>query len=763
MPPVHFKLNKSDGHTRRVTFQELPTWNELASKLEALYDIPVDKVGVSYVDSDNDEITASSNEELQDFYQASHQPGNAIKFTVLDLSLPRDSPNSPPKLPSANRNTFGQDNFEFIDSGWQGLAPFVVADFTDPTAGVDWPHAFVEVVNSDVSGLAKEKDDVTDTESEDGNSTIQPPSFPDKGKQRASSLGAASTTSIVAEQPSEKFPVHVYDHNSLKRRPSLSKSQFSESNVVRESSDRIAAQSTPKVSAQDLKSSEAPAPVASLLTTFSNVISSHPELSEGVRNIIRNATSGIYWQAHSAAFSQTELRRIEEEAGRRVADALGGEAPAADSAAAEQNEADSPFWSRPAHGLRRPWARRSTTALDAHRTWTPHWHIPPWSFERMQPLYGPPPPGPPPPRGPPPHGPFYPGPPPPPPPPPPHHVHPQMPPSMPPPPRSSPPIPPPPPPPPPPSHEHPAHGTPSSGPPPPPGFPPPGFPPGPPPHLPPASGDRPLHSPPRGPPPPHHGPPPHFHHRFSMYQGNGPHPYGGGFHLPPHGPPPPHGPTSGYGLQPPARPYANPFFSSTERLDRETETAKSAEQQLRDRVEDAKRAYKAQKEAYRQLREERKKERDERKTSDNTNKLNPTSPQVDGEVQAELSQIISNARDGYPQLEMYSVPVQAGPRRHNTHPGYGSSSRRFERKPEDLNTRAQSRIAKRLADMGFSENSFPDLPGKIKAQMPANGAISKEGEDDVVTTLLEELLARSTRSPVASGSKDTDNVAGTWH
>lgn len=61
--------------------------------------------------------------------------------------------------------------------------------------------------------------------------------------------------------------------------------------------------------------------------------------------------------------------------------------------------------------------------------------------------------------------------------------------------------------------------------------------------------------------------------------------------------------------------------------------------------------------------------------------------------------------------------------------------------------------------MGFSENTYPDLPAKIKAQMPATGAITKEGEDDAVTTLLEELLARSTRSPVASGS----NRGGPWY
>ena len=68
--------------------------------------------------------------------------------------------------------------------------------------------------------------------------------------------------------------------------------------------------------------------------------------------------------------------------------------------------------------------------------------------------------------------------------------------------------------------------------------------------------------------------------------------------------------------------------------------------------------------------------------------------------------------------------------------------------------------------MGFSENAYPALPEKIKAQMPLKGAIiSKETEDDIVTTLLEELLASTSPRPnVASGSGQQDvDMAGVWH
>lgn len=66
--------------------------------------------------------------------------------------------------------------------------------------------------------------------------------------------------------------------------------------------------------------------------------------------------------------------------------------------------------------------------------------------------------------------------------------------------------------------------------------------------------------------------------------------------------------------------------------------------------------------------------------------------------------------------------------------------------------------------MGFTENAYPDLPGKIKEQMPSSGVVSKEAEDDMVTTLLEELLAISPRPPAPSGSNAKDTtIPGAWH
>lgn len=71
---------------------------------------------------------------------------------------------------------------------------------------------------------------------------------------------------------------------------------------------------------------------------ITGIVSSHPEIGEALRNITRNTTNGTYWAGHREALSQaaaefqrsTEAlaeegrRAVEEDAGRRVAEALAG-------------------------------------------------------------------------------------------------------------------------------------------------------------------------------------------------------------------------------------------------------------------------------------------------------------------------------------------------------------------------------------------------------------------------------------------------------
>jgi hypothetical protein len=86
---MHFKLTQHRGFTRRVAFEQSPSWNELAAKIGALYDIPTQSVAVSYVDSDGDQVTLSSQEELQDYYLTEVRPNETqqqpVKLFVQDM------------------------------------------------------------------------------------------------------------------------------------------------------------------------------------------------------------------------------------------------------------------------------------------------------------------------------------------------------------------------------------------------------------------------------------------------------------------------------------------------------------------------------------------------------------------------------------------------------------------------------------------------------------------------------------------------------
>jgi len=423
MTSTQFKLSKRDDVTRRITFPNEPAWASLAAKIESLYGIPIDKIGVSYVDSDGDEVTLSSQEELQDFYQLSHQPSQAIKFVVQDLSSTRSESKALPQVPhsanvrnifgdlrrtrsdgkdlpqtppSANvRNTFGNEGLLFdIEDDWQRVPTVQGFEglFLPRTPRPESPHAFVEVVESDTSSISKENED-TEDESDD-HSTVQTDfghlttHSPGKGKGKAHedmppsiSNAISSTGSVIAEDAPPKPPVHVYD---LSPNDEGDGGLFDFALTPAAESPRstvlpIPAESTPKAVVQTLNAAEAESPespipseaaatalpeetapdpplpsldsphvehatpslsndVASLLYMLTNIVTLHPELSEGFRNIIRNTSNGTYWTAHREAISRAaeELsqntgqsveaihRSAEDEAGSRVADALGG-------------------------------------------------------------------------------------------------------------------------------------------------------------------------------------------------------------------------------------------------------------------------------------------------------------------------------------------------------------------------------------------------------------------------------------------------------
>ncbi|EIN07883.1 hypothetical protein PUNSTDRAFT_135403 [Punctularia strigosozonata HHB-11173 SS5] len=83
--PCNFKFTNTHSPTRTATFSSPPRWSVLAEKLANLYSIPASSVGVTYRDSEGDEVTLNSEEELADFYLTSLPKGQTILFNVVEL------------------------------------------------------------------------------------------------------------------------------------------------------------------------------------------------------------------------------------------------------------------------------------------------------------------------------------------------------------------------------------------------------------------------------------------------------------------------------------------------------------------------------------------------------------------------------------------------------------------------------------------------------------------------------------------------------
>lgn len=68
--------------------------------------------------------------------------------------------------------------------------------------------------------------------------------------------------------------------------------------------------------------------------------------------------------------------------------------------------------------------------------------------------------------------------------------------------------------------------------------------------------------------------------------------------------------------------------------------------------------------------------------------------------------------------------------------------------------------------MGFAEAAHPNIPFKVKELIASLKPLSKDREDDIVTTILEEMLARSPKpipGPSRSGARNDQDLPGAWH
>jgi hypothetical protein len=336
MGPVHFKLSMSDGLTRRISFHARPSWSELATRIQSFCNIPRNRLAMSYVDSDGDEVTLSSEEELRDFYDSNVdnviQGNQLIRFRVIELGSLRDTdfmePISP--QPSSTRNTFGRPTpFVFVDHDHPPFGPFGDLFIPSPLEReVDSPHAFVEVVDDD-------------GEKERNFSDVG-----DKGKGRdfrpSVSDNLSSSESVIADETPRKPPIHVQVHGLRPMDSGTFGPPPATSTPPRESVTPtlrpLLSSESPEEAPRDLPGSfpdpptpELGAPIdpnvslsndlASLLDSLNSMFLEHPEVGQPLHTLLRNVGNGSYWNAQRDSMARVaeNIQRVARDAQSAVA------------------------------------------------------------------------------------------------------------------------------------------------------------------------------------------------------------------------------------------------------------------------------------------------------------------------------------------------------------------------------------------------------------------------------------------------------------
>ncbi|KAF9056095.1 hypothetical protein BJ165DRAFT_1430833, partial [Panaeolus papilionaceus] len=436
MPLIQFKLTSSAGVTRLAIFNEAPTWDALAAKLHSLFGIPIESVGVSYVDNECDEITLSSQEELEDYYAYADKP-DLIKFAVVDLLSPRDSIlKTTTDHSEFDQDTFGNDNFELLDPDWQSLPKVSSSDITLQDNDEDRTNPFAQVVSSDVSGFDARNHVIS--ESGDDVDTFK---SLDKGKAKATEeapdhvpggplydLDAPSVVGIASDFSSEPLS------------ESTPKAKATAVDATHSSLPTESAREDPPLPPLDEHPASATLSddITALINAFTQAVRGHPELSEGVSKILRNITTGTYWQDHRERLSKaardlqddSNQPDVDADASKRLVDSIdqmlrsfsvGGAASAATNATdadseevkeAEEDQTSSPpkvaepsepttpddHDAKPPtespHLQSNPWSNQWHSGFHGNRTghshWTPSVHHPP--LPHIWPHFPPPPP-----------------------------------------------------------------------------------------------------------------------------------------------------------------------------------------------------------------------------------------------------------------------------------------------------------------------------------------------------------------------------------
>lgn len=374
--------------TRRITIPGAPLqWPDLAAQLSSLFDIPFHQVAVSYKDEEGDMITVSSQPELSDHYAGLSNP-DVVKLVVFNIESSRaptaaaestrpSSRASNFTIPEGNRDTFGgaaagEPPLAFdLDGPWErvmapGIPPYDPHGFANVHYGFAKTDSdrFEELTGSSahsLSGTGLPADvELQSQHSDDSNSTTRtiPTPTQDKGKGRAQSLGGYdspnvnqglwSTNSLLGSQAPPKPDVHVMNVGQaipptsdipgyLASTPKVAVDTLK---PVESFESLIAGSAAPNQDPDpplaDLPEHSAPSFVndlAQLLTSLTSAVAQHPELSEGLHNIVQNTTNGAYWATHHASVTDAarrlstqtaeDMRRAEEMATRRATEAVG--------------------------------------------------------------------------------------------------------------------------------------------------------------------------------------------------------------------------------------------------------------------------------------------------------------------------------------------------------------------------------------------------------------------------------------------------------
>ncbi|QRV97487.1 Phox and Bem1p domain protein [Ceratobasidium sp. AG-Ba] len=278
-----------NGMTRRALFpDEHPSWTDLSHRVEAMFKIPASSVSLSYVDSDGDTMFISSNDELFDFFhtERSQTDGKPVhRFTVFDQRQNRspgdDFEHVPPsthpdeeEAESSSASSASSSDVEVPNLGERrpsrgtgiggmgiGFAPFEM---------MFGPAASAANVKSPSQGhISPVPTDIAAAEA---------------GQSRSQFARTVSASSARSEST-------IGDHEG---NPTIHIQQPSNDSMSEAEADPI----TPAATMHPMH----PTPAlyhdaANFVNALSGAVDAHPEVSNSLRYLIMNASSGAYWDA----------------------------------------------------------------------------------------------------------------------------------------------------------------------------------------------------------------------------------------------------------------------------------------------------------------------------------------------------------------------------------------------------------------------------------------------------------------------------------